>query len=67
VNRNELLTLAREHGPNACWMSDDADENCLLVTPAGVASLLACDSSAYEDPNPPGATPKHTRVVFPEL
>jgi hypothetical protein len=67
MTKDELLLLARKHDPDACWASDADDENCLLVAPAGVVFLLDRESSAYEDPNPPGTTPDHTRVVFPRL
>jgi hypothetical protein len=67
MNREQIMEVARKHDPDACWASDDADENCLLVAPAALVFLLDRDPSAYEDPNPPGSTPDHTRVVFPGL
>lgn len=63
------LALARQYDPDARWVSNAWDENCMLVAPAAVAPLLDAFASldsygAYEDPNAPGAT-AHTRVVFP--
>jgi hypothetical protein len=67
MTKDEALSIARKHDPLACWMSDDVDENCLLVAPSAVVFLLDRDPSAWEDPNPPGSTPDHTRVVFPNF
>jgi hypothetical protein len=67
MTKDEALSIARKHDPNACWMSNDADENCLLVAPSAAIFLLDRDPSAWEDPNPPGSTPDHTRIVFPNL
>lgn len=62
-----ILTLAKKHDPNACWNSDEPDENCLLVDPSAVVFLLDRYPEAYEDPNEPPFTTDHTRVVFPTL
>lgn len=67
MTRDEIMNIARKHDQNACWASDELDENCLLVAPSAVVFLLDRDSTAYEDPNPPGTTPDHTRVVFPSM
>ncbi len=72
--RAEILKFALQHDPGACWVGSyndtiEPDENCLLVTPDAVLSLIEQFGEtygAYEDPNPPGAT-DHTRVVFPKM
>jgi hypothetical protein len=65
MTRDELLVIARKRDPKACWVTEEADENCMLVDPSAVRSLLDADPSAYEDPNDP-PTP-WTRVVFPTM
>jgi hypothetical protein len=67
VTKDEVMTVARKYDADACWASDDADDNCLLVASSAVVFLLDREPSAWEDPNPPGSTPDHTRVVFPNL
>jgi hypothetical protein len=65
--RNEILALAQKHDPGATWMTDEDDENCLLVLPSASVFVLDRYPDAYEDPNPPGSLADHTRVVFPTM
>lgn len=67
MTRRDIITRATEHDPDACWMSDEPGENCLLVAHSAVPFLLDRYPTAYEDPNPPGTLADHTRVVFPHL
>ena len=67
MTREEILALAQKHDPDACWATDWPDENCLLIDPDATVYLLDRVPDAYEDPNPPGQTPLHTRLVFPSL
>lgn len=66
MTRTEIMAIALKHDPEACWASDDADENCLLILPSAAIFLLDRDPRAYEDPNPANTT-DHTRVIFPSL
>lgn len=66
MTKTEILAIALKHDPDACWNSDDADENCLLILPSATVFLLDRDPTAYEDPNPVGYG-THTRLVFPSL
>jgi hypothetical protein len=67
MTRDQILRLARKHDAGACWASDDANENCLLVLPSATVFLLDRVTDAYEDPNPAGSVGEHTRVVFPSI
>lgn len=67
MTKDEILELARKHDDGACWASDEADENCLLVMPNALVFLFDRFTDAYEEPNPPGSGCDHTRVVFPSL
>lgn len=65
LTRDEIMRIAKCHDPRACWASDDADENCLLTDNDTAIFLLDTDTTAWEDPNPPGSD--NTRVIFPNL
>jgi hypothetical protein len=68
MTKDEILMLARKHDPDACWASDAADENCLLIAKEATVFILDRDvPGAYEDPNLPGTVADHTRIVFPQL
>lgn len=67
MTRDEILDTARKHDPDACWATEEPDDNCLLIAHSAAIFLLDRDPTAYEDPNPPGSVADHTRVVFPRM
>lgn len=65
ADRETIIALARDLDPSACWATNEADDNCLLIASSEAPTILDLYPESYEDPN--DEPTEHTRVVFPTM